>query len=506
MKKIISYSLAVFAALCISSCDKGFDELNTNPIAATSVNPAFLFNNAVVSSSLNTSTLIYDMGIVQQFLSPNSGVLTGANFNQLNNGNAEAVWVQYYRNVIRNTATVKEAVKEDPTRSNLLHMARIWQSMAFMIVTDAYGDVPYSEAGKGFFDGLTSPKYDTQESIYTDIVKEITEAAAALDASKPREGSEVLFGGDVVKWKRFAYSLLLRAGMRYSEVNPGRAQQIVQAAVAGGVMQSNSDNVAVRHTANYQSSIGNLLNATEAANFYISDVLVNHLRRNRDPRLASIAVRYVGATAGSFHTAANARRDTAVQVGMPFGYDNASIAPIARAAGLASFFDYSQVDRTRMVKQTAPSFLITHAQTQLLLAEAAQRGWTTGSAATFYAAGIKAHMEQMADYDAGSAIAAAAIDEFLGRNALDPARALEQINTQYWLASFLNGPEAWANFRRSGFPVLRKNPFPSQQITGNFINRMPYPIAETAVNLTNLQSAVGRQGADNLDTKVWWDK
>jgi hypothetical protein len=115
-------------------------------------------------------------------------------------------------------------------------------------------------------------------------------------------------------------------------------------------------------------------------------------------------------------------------------------------------------------------------------------------------------MQQFAEYDAASAISAAAIDAWIAANPFNPANALQQINTQYWIASFLNGPEAWANFRRSGFPVLQKNPYPSQQIQGNFINRMIYPISEVAVNQTNLQAAVQRQGADNMDTKVWWDK
>ncbi len=94
----------------------------------------------------------------------------------------------------------------------------------------------------------------------------------------------------------------------------------------------------------------------------------------------------------------------------------------------------------------------------------------------------------------------------MAANPLDPSKALEQINTQYWVASFLNGPEAWANFRRSGFPALTPNPFPGKAITGTFIRRLTYPNSEISVNSTNVKEAIGRQGADNLDTKVWWDK
>ena len=151
-------------------------------------------------------------------------------------------------------------------------------------------------------------------------------------------------------------------------------------------------------------------------------------------------------------------------------------------------------------------FLVTYSQTQLLLAEAVQRGWTTGSVETLYNNGIRAHMEQLAAYDANSAVAPGDIDAYFVTNTFDAAKALEQINTQYWVSSFLNGPEAFANFRRSGFPKLTPNPFPGKVIKGNFINRLTYPNSEISVNSVNVKEAIGRQGADDLDTKVWWDK
>ncbi|MCB0847000.1 MAG: SusD/RagB family nutrient-binding outer membrane lipoprotein, partial [Bacteroidetes bacterium] len=115
-------------------------------------------------------------------------------------------------------------------------------------------------------------------------------------------------------------------------------------------------------------------------------------------------------------------------------------------------------------------------------------------------------MEQMADYDPGSAIENADIEAYLAANPYDPSKAMEQINSQYWVASFLNGPEAFANFRRSGFPALTPNPFPSQDISGDFIRRLTYPSSEIAVNTENVNAAIARMGADNLDTRVWWDK
>jgi hypothetical protein len=505
MKNIIK-SIIIGTSLCLTSCDKGFDELNINKTAATAVNPVFTFNNSIVNMSFPSNTVMYEVGIVQQMVSPNSGVLTGANFNQENGDNTQAIWQRMYRSVIRNSYDVINTTKALPARSNLYNMARIWQSYAFMLLTDTYGEVPYSEAGKGYTDQVILPKYETQKDIYAGIIKEITEATAALDAAKTKETAEVLFGGDVAKWKKFANSLLLRIGMRLTEVDLALAKSTVEKAISGGLMAGNADNCFIKHDANYTNGIGQMVNSTEAANFYLAKPFADYLKKTSDPRLKSIAVRYVGATSGPQQVAAKASIDPSVQIGMPFGFDNSTVVGQSKTDGLASFYDYSQVDRNRLLKTTAPMYLVTYAQTQLLLAEAAQRGWATGSIEDYYKAGVKAHMAQMADYDANSAVATADADAYLTTNPFDNATALEQINTQYWVASFLNGPEAFANFRRSGFPKLAPNPFAGKAIKGNFINRLSYPTSEISINLANLNASVARQGANDLDTKVWWDK
>lgn len=509
MKKILFY-IPLFALLFItSSCEKGFDQLNINPTAATALNPVFTFNNAMINTSFPASSLVFEHPIVQFMYSPNSGVLAGGNFNVDNRGAAgpnAALWQRYYRDVIRYLVDVINQTKTDANRTNLYNMARIWKAYAFMVLTDSYGDIPYKDAGLGYISGNVTPKYDTQQSIYDDIIKELTDATAALDANKATEAGEIMFGGNIPRWKRFGYSTLLRAGMRLTKINPTLAQATVQKAIAGGVMTSNADNAAVRNNANYQNPVGVTLNSTEAANFYLTAYFVNLLKSTADPRLNSIAVRYVGAKSGSEQTAARMNRDPAIQIGMPLGFDNGTVPAQATKDGLASFYDYSQLDRTRLAKLDAPTFLVTYAQTQLLLAEAVVRGWTTGSAADFYAAGVTAHMQQLGDVDANSAVPAASITAYLQKNPYVATNALEQINTQYWMASFLNGPEAFANFRRSGFPKLTPNPYPGKEIKGSFINRLTYPDLELSVNKANLTEATTRQGADNLDTRVWWDK
>ncbi|MDX1943534.1 MAG: SusD/RagB family nutrient-binding outer membrane lipoprotein [Saprospiraceae bacterium] len=507
MKKILQYSLVLFTFLfVISSCDEGFDELNENQVSPTAVNPTFLLNNAIITTTNDFNTLVYELGIVQQIISPNSGVLTGANYNQDNRNATQGVWQRHYRTVIRNTVDVIAQTKNEPTRSNLYNMARILKAYSLMVLTDSYGDIPYVDAGKGFTEQVLFPKYDAQQTIYPDIIKELTEATAALDAAKPIEVADVLYSGNIAQWKKFGNSLLLRAGMRLSKVDAAQAQQIVQRAFQGGVIDANADNAVVRHDANYTNPVSGTLNSTEANNFYLTAPFVTHLKSTNDPRLASIAVRYVGAKSGPEQTAAKASTDPAVQIGMPLGYDNSGIPAVAASLGLASFYDFSQLDRTRMGKLAAHFFIVTAAQSQLLLAEAAQRGWITGNAGDFYTKGIRLHMEQLAAYGSNVAVPTASIDSYIAANPYTADKGLEQINTQYWIAAFLNGPEAFANFRRSGFPTLTPNPFPGKDISGPFIRRLTYPNSEISVNSANVQEAISRMGGDKLDTRVWWDK
>ena len=507
MKKVFNYISAAVLILFVSSCEKDLDKLNTNVTSPTAIDPVFQLNTALFNHSFPGATLVYDIGIVQQIVTPNSGVLAGANFNQDNRDVTQQMWQAYYRNVIRNTKDVINRTKDLPDRSNLMHMTRIFQAYNFMILTDSYGDIPYKEGGGGYTDTVFFPAYDSQQEIYTDIIKELTEATAALNPAGKIEAGEVLYAGNIDKWKKFGYSLLLRAGMRLSKVDAAKAEQTVKAAFAGGVILLNADNAILRHDPNYAQPIGNTLNSTEAANYYLTEPFVNYLKSTNDPRLSAIAIRYKGAKSGPEQTVDKGTTAAADQLGMPIGYDNAGIIALAASRGMSSFYEFSQVDRRRMVKLAAPVFYVTAAQNLLLLAEARQRNWiTTSTAQAYYEAGVRAHMDQMATYDPASAIAPADIAAYLAANPFNPATALQQINTQYWIASFLNGPEAFANFRRSGFPALTPNPYPGKSISGTFIRRLTYPNSEISVNSQNVQAAIARMGPDNMDTKVWWDK
>jgi hypothetical protein len=507
MKNILISSLILLASIGLGSCDKGFDKMNVNPIALTAVEPAYQLNTTIVNTAPSYGNLSYETTIVKQMITPFSGQGSAANFNQDNRSVASGNWNSLYQNNIKELTDVIVKTKDLPAKSNLYNMARIWKAYSFMILTDTYGDIPYSQAGKNYLEGISAPIYDTQESVYSAILTELESASAALDATKAKVSTDLLYDGDVTKWKRFGFSLLLRASMRLSKVNPAKSAEYVAKAVAGGLMQSNADNAIIRHNASFSNPIGSQLNGGQSAFFYLAEDFVDFLKKTNDPRLEAIAVRYVGATSGAQQIESRANRTKDVQIGAPLGYDNTTITVAVKEKKLASLWDYSQLDRTRVGGLNAPSFLVTYSETQLLLAEAVHRKWTTGTTATLYSSGIKAHMQQFVSYGTSSTISDAAINAYLLLNPLTPGNELEDINTQYWVSSFLVGPESWANFRRSGFPVLKPNSFPGSDLKIEpFIRRLTYVDAELNVNKANVQKAIERQGANTMDTRIWWDK
>jgi hypothetical protein len=350
------------------------------------------------------------------------------------------------------------------------------------------------------------PVYQDQQSIYQGLIAELQSATDGLDAAKA-SNTDVLYNGDIAKWKKFGYSLLLRAGMHLSEVDENAAKAAAAAAFAGGVILANSDNASIRHDGNYSNLTANVLNSTEAANFYLAKPFVDALKAANDPRLPAIAIRYVGATSGSAQTPAVGTTVAANQYGMPMGStDGEADISGATLPGGGTRYAYSQLDRRRMAKPTSPLFIVTAAQNNLLLAEAKLNGWisTTTTAEQFYTAGIIAHMDQMVSFDPASAIAAADRDAYVASRVPGFAgNELREINYEYWIASLLNGQEAWANFRRSGYPVLPVNPFAGRTV--DWIVRLPYPPNEYVVNNANVAAAVSAQGPDELGTRVWWD-
>lgn len=514
MKTIYLYLFLI--GIILSSCDKGFVEVNTNPVAPTNLDPAYLLTNAQYSAMLYT--IQYQSPIAQQIITPFGSTLEGGQHNiWFEPGDGSSVFGDLYPGSLKYLFDIIDRTKEDPSRSNLYNMARIWKAYCFQVVVDTYGYVPYFEAGQAFISGIYLPKYDSDEEIYDDLLKELSEAVSALDATGTIEKTDLFYGGDVDKWKKLGNSILLRVAMRYSKNNPTKAQQYVAIAVNpsnGGLMSSIADNAKVVCSPSYLAPTAGTWQGTERANYYIAKPFIDILQITNDPRLSRIAVLYEF-PANDLATAGYADTDPAHQIGMPLGYNDASIVltpPPDYPGKEGAAWKYSQVNRRTLGKSDATYFFVTYCQTQLLLAEAVERGWATGDAAAIYEAAVRGGMDQMVQFDALAEIPVEEQDAYLAANPYDPANALEQINTQYWINCFATGEEAWSNHRRSGFPALAPNPYPgadpvvTDPAAGGFVHRLQIQNSERTVNVENYNNAVQAMGPDNMATRVFWDK
>jgi hypothetical protein len=504
MKNKFNISILIIGLLGFASCDKGFKTLNIDPNNPTTINATYLFTNAQISTY--SPKMESEATIVQQFINPFGGVTSAFNYNLLNRGFTDSPWNTIYPGSVELLTQVLSQTKDNPAQVNLYNEARIWKAYQFMLLVDTYGDVPYSEAGLAYFTNNFFPKYDNQQSIYTDLVNELTAATAALDPTKDIETADAFYHGNIAQWKKLGYSLLLRVGMRYSKFNATTAKSIVQTAVAGGVMQSNSDNCYLTYNNAYSNPLMSLVQALTNT-FYLAEPFITQLKSTKDPRLKYISAKY--SDAGN---AVNLTPDTvtANQYGMPIGYDNGSLPTAPGYKGTAGTgFNYSQLNYNVIARLSAPLFFVTYAQTQLLLAEAAYRGWISGSAINYYNVGVTADMDRYATYLPSATISGNEKTSYLASSPVsyNDANALNLINTQYWIASFGNGSESWANFRRSGFPALSPNKYPGRQIKGNFVRRFVYPLLEQSANAANYNAAVASIGGpDDLETPVFWDK
>lgn len=490
-----------------TSCDKNFDEINTNKTDFTALEPAFLLNRAIINL-LDQGQRVQLIQMTQWMTSPFGSSLAGVNYNQYTPAFQEFPWNDFYPNgAVPVTVDIISKVSGDASKSNLFNVARIWKAYAFMILTDTYGDVPYTEAGIGYLEGVTKPKYDSQEFIYMDILNELDEASTNLDVSKGPITGEILYGGNVAKWKRFGYSLLLRAAMRLSKIDPATAQKYVEKAVSGGLMQSNEDNAILKRTPEYPNPIGSEVSITEKGNYYATKAFVEHLKSTSDPRLGAWLHRFVGAASFVDQTTDRISKDPTIQKGMPLGYNDITIPQTYTDEGVTSMYDYSQFDYNLVFTTSSPQWYITFAQTQLLLAEAVVKGWASGNASSLYSSAISADMERMAQFGVKAAIPEAEIAGYVAANPLQVGKEIKQINDEYWVVSLPDGFEAWANFRRSGFPELVPNPYPASEIPGEFIRRYVYPTSEHITNAEHVDAAIANQGgSDKMNGRVWWDK
>lgn len=518
IKNLLFISAVLFM---LGGCDEDFVDVNTNPYAVTDIDPALLFAGAQLTPLGGWET---EHTIAQQFVNPhNSGATLGPNFNadidNFNNG----TWDGSYPSDIKNMVQALAILGENTDRVNLRSMLRIWKAQTFMNLVDTYADVPYFDAGLAYIKGSDYfyPKYDDDAAIYADLEKELKEAVAALNPNADYVSADLFYGANgsiktgtaaaqVEKWKKLGNSLLLRLGMRYSKLDPAKAQNIVSAAFNGGVMTSNDDNAYVKYdgTLFTNGANGGLVNNNPYF-YYAAEPFVDQLKATNDPRTPFLIATFANPAAPLSDP--NPNTVIADQFGVPVGVLNTALVNAPYRGTKGGGYNYSQMNVNVVASLTAPNFYVTYPEVSLLLAEAAHRGWIPGgdaAAQQYYEDGIRADIKRYALYPKATAVSDADIAAFLASPgvAYNAADALKLINTQLWIVYIRNGTQAWANFRRSGYPELKPN-LSNNLLNGGFVRRLSYPDYELAQNRENYMKAVQAIGGkDDLITRVFWDK
>jgi hypothetical protein len=507
MKRNLLKYLTVCITACVGlqACDKNFDTINTNPNASANPTPAFVFTKAQLDGAGDVLNLLH--GTMQYTTSYNDVAGFGAKYILSQSQQSWTVFNNAYPREINEVQQVIGQVNTNPDQVNLLSAARIWRAYCFSRITDLYGDIPYFDAGKGYTDAIYKPKYDEQKNIYADMLKELDEAAIALTPGKTTFGAaDLIYGGDVAKWKKFSYSLMLRLAMRMTKVDAAMAETWAKKAIAGGVILTDADVARVNgyvlagQDINKNPLALNWLNSdyikadgtSNQEGGKYQDVFINYLKDNNDPRLGVLSVVWTGGKPDT---------TSAIQKGMS--------AKLGTKP--ADFGTYSEPNPATILQLNSPYLLLTNAETNFLLAEAALRGWYSGaSASASYENGISASMRQWSLFGTGGTISSNQIQTYLKYHALNTAGSfaaqMEQIHTQFWVGVFPNAQEVFANYRRTGFPALVPNNYVGNATGGKIFRRFLYPATEQNLNGENYQAVIARQGPDEFLTRMWWDR
>jgi hypothetical protein len=502
-------SIIVLMLAVVGACTKDFKTINIDPNNSPKVPLDYLLAQSQLhiggsaddpGYSTWRANLIYALPAVQMFSSLSTFYAGDKYLYQADL--SEAYFVTQYPEAVKDLVDIISQAKEDPANINILSMARILKVVQMSMITDLYGDVPYSEAGLGFLSTNFSPKYDAQKDIYADMLKELDEAGTALDASAYIPSvSDFIYNGDIAKWKKFANSMMLRLAMRMTNVAPTDAQTWANKALTGGVMTDNGGTFSIKYandggTATMNSNSFNMgpPSRSEVAKGSIqwSKTLIDLMKNRNDPRISTIASLKTGDTT------------TANQKGLPSGLDNGLLTALT---GETSADAYS-IPNPITWELTDPYILLPYAEVEFLKAEAIERGWFTGDAATEYAAGQAAAISQLGVDVGAPVISAGAIAAYQAHNPYTAGAAgLAEIGNEMFIlnASTLNGFEGWAYWRRTGLPVLTPTNYPGNATNGTIMRRLIYPVSEQGVN-ANYAAAVAAQGPDLFTTHMWWDK
>ena len=547
---IITMACALFFASC---SDEYMENMNTDPSKAATIDPNAQLTTAQLQTYGDLSMMEiyrnYHYAFTQQLM----GCWNTTNYggrHTLDNNEMSRIWTSFYTQSLKNIIDAQYRTAEDAEKVNINSVLRIYRVYLMSIITDTYGDAPFSEAGLGFLEGKFNPKYDKQEDIYNAFFLELEDAVNKIDPTKDKVTGDLIYAGDVTKWQQLANSLRLRFAMRISNVNPTKAQTEFENALAanGGVITDASSDALIKYMtiafsfgqeaySDYRgNSLSQLLFGNDPANnpSYLCSTFFNQLRQSGDPRTFKISRCYYDGLMSA--TSPDNRVDITqemIEKGIDFsprnpgayswepwptGYDSDICAELAVNNPSVTATMAREVEpklANNFLKSDNPGVVMTSAEVKFLMAEATVKKWNVGSvsAEDLYKQGVRAAIDFLTDNYGCTATIDAEFDAFIqdkGAFGHTDNQKLEAINTQAWILHFTNPAECWANVRRSGYPKLKS---PAEYGFGQYLTggteipvRLCYPVLESSYNKKSYNEAIERMGGtDNWHSLLWWD-
>jgi len=492
IKRSIGKVLLVLSVIVFTSCEKDFDEINTDPNTPSAevipVDNMFLGLLTNIASETNNET----MAIISDLF----GFAFPSGIAAYEVGTASK-WGMY--SSIKNVNQLIELTGESGNSSNVVNngVAKILRVIYYQRLVDLFGAIPYFEGGQGL--KFPQPKYDSEEVIYKDLVKELDAAVATINSGSSGvygPGVDLVYSGNSSKWVVFANSLKLRIGMRMRFVDPVTASKVITESLSATLMSSNEDSWNFKYPGSEASNSSGFFSTTSPSNRFVSELMFKKLRESSDPR--------------KFAYADPAGLNKTIYQGQVNGLN-------------VNFDDGAQSTRSAKMWQdrTFPAYLMTYSEVNFLKAEAALASIGSGNANVEYRKGIRASMEQWGVAEADITTYLATPEATLSGN---EENQLKQIAIQKWISLYTNGHEAYAEMRRTGYPAIAQRSasgtiqrldaqgnlqtievgYRLGTTEGIFPRRVEYPTSEKELNPTNYTAAVNTYGNGLLD-KVWWD-
>lgn len=549
--------------VAMTSCsDDTLSNINTDKTKVSNLDPNAQLTTALLQTygdfSLMDTYRNYITGFTQHFAGGwNVTNYAGSNFAE--DDLSRRIWDRYYVISIKNLV---DAIHKSEDKPNLNAALRIHRVYLTAVLADIYGDVPASEAGLGYISGISTPKYDTVEELYNWFFEELTACEALLGTGTDNISGDVTsMGGDVAQWKKYANALRMRYAMRISDVNPQKAQDEFEKAVAAGAISSAADDVYIKYAdspytyydgANdydfRTNALSEILYGQDATSpTFVSSTLFYQMQRTADPRLYRICRHYYNIKRSQVKPDKEENIDLTDEVLAYFERTQTGEEPCNPGAAWysdwmnvpatselptlqkkadmdANTYDNSDFRARTMRPQlnidfempNTPGDLMSYAEVEFLLAEAKTKGWNvSGDAESHYEAGVRASMQLLNNhYLTSNKISDDEINAFIAHNPLGD-NPKETINTQAWILHMMNPSEAWANMRRSDYPAILDrtrlgiftNGFTYTDADLSMPNRLRYPELEAQYNSANYKAAIERMGGtDNWHSKLYWDK